>query len=242
MVCRATHMLLSPLTFSVIGIAVVTILTWFLQLRERKAMSEEDEGKQRVEMTPASHSRGEAVSNHHRQYSPRQNDSNHMEEEEECEGERVVIQTVRSGEEEDDDSGISELPYGHEEHLLDPPGRRIKRETLWDVCIQVFIPFMIAGFGMLAAGLLLDAVQVGIKYHVNSQCGSSDSLILIGAHCQKCFPYFVGIYTQGESLASFPGLSHLQFMIACRTGGREGLGMKLEEPGSHKCECVVNWW
>ena len=235
MVCRTTHMLFSPLTFSVIGIAVVTILTWFLQLRERKAMSEEDEGKQRVEMTPASHSRGEAVSNHHRQYSPRQNDSNHMEEEEEeeeCERERVVIQTVRSGEEEDDDSGISELPYGHEEHLLDPPGRRIKRETLWDVCIQVFIPFMIAGFGMLAAGLLLDAVQVGIKYHVNSHYGSSDSLILIGAYCQKCFPYFVGIYTQGESLASFPGLSRLQFLIACRTGGREGLGTKLEEPVS----------
>lgn len=175
MVCRTTHMLLSPFTVSVIGIAVVTILTWFLQLREKKAMSEDDEGKQRVEMTLASHSRGEAVLNQHRQYSPRQSNSNHVgveEEEEECERERVVIQTVRSGEEEDDDSGISELPYGHEEHLLESSGRRIKRETLWDICIQVFIPFMIAGFGMLAAGLLLDTVQVGVKYHVNSHYGS----------------------------------------------------------------------
>ena len=172
MVCPTTHMLLSPFTLSVIGIAVVTILTWFIQLREKRAMSEEDGGKQRVEMTPASNSSREAVSNQHRQYSPRQNDSNHVGvgEDEECERERVVIQTVRSGEEEDDDSGISELPYGHEEHLLEPPGRRRKRETLWDVCIQVFIPFMIAGFGMLAAGLLLDAVQVCVEYHVNSCC------------------------------------------------------------------------
>ena len=223
-VCRTTHMLLSPLTFSVIGIAVVTILTWFLQLRERKTMSEEDEEKQRVEMTPASHSRGEAVSNHHRQYSPRQNDSNHMEEEEEeCERERVVIQTVRSGEEEDDDSGISELPYGHEEHLLDPPGRRIKRETLWDVCIQVFIPFMIAGFGMLAAGLLLDAVQVGIKYHMNSHYGSSDSFILIGVYCQV-FPLVCWyLYTGKESSLiprSFPPpiFDHLPYWRQGRPG------------------------
>ena len=154
-------MLLSPFTVSVIGIAVVSILTWFIQLRERKAMSEKDGGKQRVEMTPVNHSRREAVSNQHRQYSPRQPNNNHVggEEDEKCERERVVIQTVHSGEE-DDDSGISELPYGHEEHLLDLPRRRMKRETLWDVCIQVFIPFMIAGFGMLAAGLLLDTVQV----------------------------------------------------------------------------------
>ena len=154
-------MLLSPFTVSVIGIAVVSILTWFIQLRERKAMSEEDGGKQRVEMTPVNHSRREAVSNQHRQYSPRQPNNNHVggEEDGKCERERVVIQTVHSGEE-DDDSGISELPYGHEEHLLDLPRRRMKRETLWDVCIQVFIPFMIAGFGMLAAGLLLDTVQV----------------------------------------------------------------------------------
>lgn len=163
MVCPSTHMLLSPFTVSVIGIAVVSILTWFIQLKERKAMSEEDGGKQQVETTPANHLRRETVSNQHRQYSPRQPNSNHVggEEGEECE--RVAIQTVHNGEEEDDDSGISELPYGHEEHLLDLPRRRMKRETLWDVCIQVFIPFMIAGFGMLAAGLLLDTVQVCAK-------------------------------------------------------------------------------
>lgn len=165
MVCPSTHMLLSPFTVSVIGIAVVSILTWFIQLRERKAMSEEDGRKQRVETTPANHSRRETVSNQHRQYSPREPNSNHVgeEEDEECERERVVIQTVHSEKEEDDDSGISELPYEHEEHLLDLPRRRMKRETLCDVCIQVFIPFMIAGFGMLAAGLLLDTVQVCAK-------------------------------------------------------------------------------
>lgn len=33
-------------------------------------------------------------------------------------------------------------------------------EAWWQIAIQVFIPYMIAGFGMVAAGLVLDAVQV----------------------------------------------------------------------------------
>lgn len=33
-------------------------------------------------------------------------------------------------------------------------------ETYWAIAIQVFIPFLVAGFGMVGAGLVLDVVQV----------------------------------------------------------------------------------
>jgi len=33
-------------------------------------------------------------------------------------------------------------------------------ETVWSISIQMFIPFLLAGFGMVAASLLLDVVQV----------------------------------------------------------------------------------
>jgi hypothetical protein len=80
--------------------------------------------------------------------------------------ERVVILTEHEAPDRDaeDDSGISEAT---EEHLLadsreaDRPSRtEPRKETMWHVGIQVFIPFLIAGFGMMAAGLLLDKVQV----------------------------------------------------------------------------------
>lgn len=68
--------------------------------------------------------------------------------------ERVTIMS------EGEDSGISEL--GPEEHTN--PGT--KPEKLCTVLLQVGIPFVIAGFGMMAAGLLLDAVQVGTTLHI----------------------------------------------------------------------------
>ena len=60
----------------------------------------------------------------------------------------------------DQDSGIS-----CEDHLLKDTEypRGPQKEKLRDVVVQVFIPFMIAGLGMMAAGLLLDTVQVGKK-------------------------------------------------------------------------------
>ena len=74
---------------------------------------------------------------------------------------RVIIltQVTSISREEDEDSGISETS------LLDVDINRTvgadrKEEKIMDVFVQVFIPFMIAGFGMMAAGLLLDAVQV----------------------------------------------------------------------------------
>lgn len=35
-------------------------------------------------------------------------------------------------------------------------------ETYFSIAVQVFIPFLIAGFGMVGAGLVLDIVQVSI--------------------------------------------------------------------------------
>lgn len=35
-------------------------------------------------------------------------------------------------------------------------------ETYLSIAVQVFIPFLIAGFGMVFAGLVLDRIQVGI--------------------------------------------------------------------------------
>lgn len=42
--------------------------------------------------------------------------------------------------------------------LQDPPDE----ETYFSIAIQVFIPFLIAGFGMVGAGLVLDVVQASI--------------------------------------------------------------------------------
>jgi hypothetical protein len=37
--------------------------------------------------------------------------------------------------------------------------QKVEPETFWSVSIQIFIPFVIAGFGMVGAGLILDIVQ-----------------------------------------------------------------------------------
>jgi hypothetical protein len=38
------------------------------------------------------------------------------------------------------------------------------RETYFSIAIQVFIPFLIAGFGMVFAGLVLDRIQVPLRF------------------------------------------------------------------------------
>lgn len=38
------------------------------------------------------------------------------------------------------------------------------QETYFSIAIQVFIPFLVAGFGMVGAGLVLDLVQVLHSY------------------------------------------------------------------------------
>lgn len=45
-----------------------------------------------------------------------------------------------------------------------------KEETYFSIAIQVFIPFLIAGFGMVGAGLVLDVVQV---------CGFVEAYLLL---------------------------------------------------------------
>lgn len=74
--------------------------------------------------------------------------------------ERVVIASDRASEEAngDADSGISlgedQSGLGNKRTQVPPP------ESLCLLVVQIVIPFIFAGFGMMAAGLLLDAVQV----------------------------------------------------------------------------------
>lgn len=37
---------------------------------------------------------------------------------------------------------------------------REETENVWSISVQVFIPFLVAGLGMVGAGLVLDVVQV----------------------------------------------------------------------------------
>ncbi len=82
--------------------------------------------------------------------------------------ERVVILSDQGGHERsngDADSGISLSEVVGEEHHsgkvsvipTDNP------ESLLVLIVQIVIPFFFAGFGMMAAGLLLDAVQVSFR-------------------------------------------------------------------------------
>ena len=95
---------------------------------------------------------------------------------EEVERERAVILTIPDPPGDDEgDSGIAEL--ASEDHMLldseDPSVTRRREEPLLHIFIQVFIPFMIAGLGMMAAGLLLDEVQVCLCHCMSLFCLTS---------------------------------------------------------------------
>lgn len=75
-----------------------------------------------------------------------------------------------SSDDNEDDSGISEtVSIGSSSHVSIKEGGGSRdpdhdpsppSERLVDMAVQVFFPFMIAGFGMVLAGMLLDYVQV----------------------------------------------------------------------------------
>ena len=97
--------------------------------------------------------------------------------------ERVVISTEQGGLDDDEkDSGISDAA---EEQLLPEEADKERKENLLSICLQVFLPFMIAGFGMMLAGLLLDAVQVAplitgaCSYHPSLPSTGACTLILL---------------------------------------------------------------
>lgn len=87
--------------------------------------------------------------------------------------ERVVILSDRGEEGEergngDADSGISLSEMAGEDHLGTGRLKHLslyeKPESLLMLVVQIVIPFFFAGFGMMAAGLLLDTVQVSYLY------------------------------------------------------------------------------
>lgn len=47
-------------------------------------------------------------------------------------------------------------------------------ENVWSISIQMFIPFLLAGFGMVAASLLLDVVQVPRVNLLQNYCENQD--------------------------------------------------------------------
>lgn len=47
----------------------------------------------------------------------------------------------------------------HESLIKDVDGRRGKQETLVSITLEILLPFLAAGFGMVAAGVVLDTVQ-----------------------------------------------------------------------------------
>ncbi|XP_011142779.1 solute carrier family 41 member 1 [Harpegnathos saltator] len=49
------------------------------------------------------------------------------------------------------------------------PENTVDDESVWSISIQMFIPFLLAGFGMVAASLLLDVVQHWPVYQVVSE-------------------------------------------------------------------------
>ena len=44
--------------------------------------------------------------------------------------------------------------------IIDPTEMGVQDESSWLLALQVFVPYIIAGLGMVAAGILLDIVQV----------------------------------------------------------------------------------
>ncbi len=67
----------------------------------------------------------------------------------------------------DIDSGISESASEESSILKELPNgsdqSSVKKESLISVIVQIFFPYLIAGFGMMLAGFLLDYVQVTIQ-------------------------------------------------------------------------------
>lgn len=58
-----------------------------------------------------------------------------------------------------DESGADESDGDDREDRLPLPELRESREKLWQIALQVFFPYLIAGYGMVAAGSVLEVVK-----------------------------------------------------------------------------------
>ena len=65
----------------------------------------------------------------------------------------------------EDDSGISESASEESSLMTETPkgGDKEAKEGWASVVLQIFVPYLIAGVGMMLAGMLLDHVQVKAK-------------------------------------------------------------------------------
>lgn len=69
--------------------------------------------------------------------------------------------------------------------------KQIDDESVWSISIQMFVPFLLAGFGMVAASLLLDIVQVrGNRQFDGTRISRSETVLIfcysIGRYTKKC--------------------------------------------------------
>lgn len=68
----------------------------------------------------------------------------------------MVVATIAESENNENDNGKIPVKVAEDCIVKDVQ----TEETFFSIAIQVFIPFLIAGFGMVFAGLVLDRIQV----------------------------------------------------------------------------------
>lgn len=62
-----------------------------------------------------------------------------------------------------DESGMDGSDEGSSVDTLTPlPELKQSKEKLWQIALQVFFPYVIAGYGMVAAGSVLEVVKVSV--------------------------------------------------------------------------------
>lgn len=89
-------------------------------------------------------------------------------------------------------------------------------ESVWSITIQMFIPFLLAGFGMVAASLLLDVVQVNLAIHARFS-------IIEKSHF---FSYFIKFYYP-QHWPVFQVVSEVYILVPALLGLKGNLEMTL---------------
>ncbi len=75
-----------------------------------------------------------------------------------------------------------------------PPEVLTSSEASWQVALQVFFPYIIAGLGMVAAGIVLDIVQVRLDHHTVSFHFQTIWGLLVSPTCASEFRFPVGSF------------------------------------------------
>lgn len=96
--------------------------------------------------------------------------------------ELTIVTPPPASEPSENDNGI--LPDVVVEAKVYGDGTDQSHETYLSIAIQVFIPFLIAGLGMVFAGLVFDKIQVNIRNNISIQ-SYCNVLSSIGLYSKK---------------------------------------------------------